>query len=114
MTVKLIQRIVVAAALVVFFVGMGVSSASADDATIYLNTGNSGLAGTSGPYAKVELTLTAANTVTVTVTAANGFGLFGNGGGSGMFGFNGPAGLTITPITSGIGDIGGGHMDSFG
>jgi hypothetical protein len=71
-----------------------------------------------GPtYATVNTTING-NTVTITVTAAPGFAIFGNGSGNGAFGFNvvdPDAGVALGNFSSGFSDGGtGGQFDGFG
>ena len=85
---------------------------------VIINTPNSGLSGTPGPYATVTYVLNGAN-IDVTVTMFPGFEAFGQGNGnSGIFGFNivgSTAGLNITNMVGVNGFFpAGGQMDGFG
>ena len=90
--------------------------ARADSAII--NTPNSGLSGSPGPYATVNYVLNG-SVIDVTVTMNAGFQAFGQGNGnSGIFGFNvvgSTAGLNITNLV-GVTNFfpAGGQMDGFG
>ena len=93
------------------------AAASADQAII--NTPNSGLSGTPGPYATVTYVLNGSN-IDVTVQMFPGFTAFGSGNGNnGIFGFNivgSTAGLAVTNLSPGFlsPNLGGGQMDGFG
>jgi len=85
---------------------------------VIINTPNSGLSGTPGPYATVTYVLNGAN-IDVSVTMFPGFKAFGQGNGnSGIFGFNivgSTAGLNITNMVGVNGFFpAGGQMDGFG
>ena len=85
---------------------------------VIINTPNSGLSATPGPYATVTYVLNGAN-IDVTVTMFPGFEAFGQGNGnSGIFGFNvvgSTAGLNITNMVGVNGFFpAGGQMDGFG
>lgn len=103
--------------LVMFaFIALTSSVARADQ--VIINTPNSGLSGTPGPYATVTYVLNGAN-IDVTVTMFPGFEAFGQGNGnSGIFGFNvvgSTAGLNITNLVGVNGFFpAGGQMDGFG
>lgn len=103
--------------LVMFaFIALSSSVARADQ--VIINTPNSGLSATPGPYATVTYVLNGAN-IDVTVTMFPGFEAFGQGNGnSGIFGFNivgSTAGLNITNMVGVNGFFpGGGQMDGFG
>jgi hypothetical protein len=97
-----------------------VSSAVAARAdSVVINTPNSGLSGTPGPYATVNYVLNGSS-IDVTVTMAAGFQAFGEGNGnSAMFGFNvvgSTAGLSVTNLSPSnlTANLGGGNMDGFG
>lgn len=103
--------------LVMFaFIALTSSVARADQ--VIINTPNSGLSATPGPYATVTYVLNGAN-IDVTVTMFPGFEAFGQGNGnSGIFGFNvvgSTAGLNITNLVGVNGFFpAGGQMDGFG
>lgn len=85
---------------------------------VIINTPNSGLSGTPGPYATVTYVLNGSN-IDVSVTMFPGFQAFGQGNGnSGIFGFNvvgSTAGLNITNMIGVNGFFpAGGQMDGFG
>jgi len=85
---------------------------------VIINTPNSGLSATPGPYATVTYVLNGAN-IDVSVTMFPGFKAFGQGNGnSGIFGFNivgSTAGLNITNMVGVNGFFpAGGQMDGFG
>src|SRR6185503_431946 len=85
---------------------------------VIINTPNSGLSATPGPYATVTYVLNGGN-IDVSVTMFPGFKAFGQGNGnSGIFGFNvvgSTAGLNITNMVGVNGFFpGGGQMDGFG
>jgi PEP-CTERM motif-containing protein len=85
---------------------------------VIINTPNSGLSGTPGPYATVTYVLNGSN-IDVSVTMFPGFQAFGQGNGnSGIFGFNvvgSTAGLNITNMVGVNGFFpAGGQMDGFG
>ena len=85
---------------------------------VIINTPNSGLSATPGPYATVTYVLNGGN-IDVTVTMFPGFEAFGQGNGnSGIFGFNivgSTAGLNITNMVGVNGFFpAGGQMDGFG
>jgi len=90
--------------------------ARADSAVI--NTPNSGLSGTPGPYATVNYVLNG-SAIDVTVTMNAGFTAFGTGAANnGIFGFNivgSTGGLNITGLPAGFAfNPAGGQMDGFG
>ena len=94
------------------------SAAVARADSVVINTPNSGLSGTPGPYATVNYVLNGSN-IDVTVTMFPGFKAFGQGNGnSGIFGFNvvgSTAGLNITNMVGVNGFFPlGGQMDGFG
>ena len=97
---------------------VALSSAVARADQVVINTPNSGLSGTPGPYATVTYVLNGSN-IDVSVTMFPGFEAFGQGNGnSGIFGFN-VVGSTIgLSITNMVGVNGffplGGQMDGFG
>ena len=103
--------------LAVAILGLGsAATAKADSAVI--NTPNSGLSGTPGPYATVNYVLNG-SVIDVTVTMFPGFQAFGTGdANNGIFGFNivgATAGLNITGLPAGWGfSPTGGQMDGFG
>jgi hypothetical protein len=85
---------------------------------VVLNTPNSGLSGTPGPYATVTYVLNGSN-IDVSVTMFPNFKAFGEGNGNnGIFGFNivgSTTGLSVTNMTSPLtANLGGGNMDGFG
>src|ERR1044071_7322368 len=98
------------------FIALTSSAARADQ--VIINTPNSGLSGTPGPYATVTYVLNGSN-IDVSVTMFPGFAAFGQGNGNnGIFGFNvvgSTAGLNITNMV-GVNAFaaGGGQMDGFG
>lgn len=99
------------------FVALGSAGAANADQVI-INTPNSGLSGTPGPYATVTYVLNGSN-IDVTVTMFPGFEAFGEGNGNnGIFGFNivgSTAGLSVTNLPAGFtANLGGGQMDGFG
>jgi len=99
------------------FVALGSAGAAKADQVI-INTPNSGLSSTPGPYATVTYVLNGSN-IDVTVTMSPGFQAFGEGNGNnGIFGFNivgSTAGLNVTNLPSGFtANLGGGQMDGFG
>jgi len=107
-----------ALSLAIFAVVSLGSAALAKADSVVINTPNSGLAGTPGPYATVNYVLNGSN-IDVTVTMNAGFQAFGQGNGnSGIFGFNvvgSTAGLNITNMVGVNGFFpGGGQMDGFG
>ena len=70
-----------------------------------LNTPNSQLSSSPGPYGTVGLTLNANGTISVVVTMAKMLGTgatYGIAGGGPAFGFNGPVGITISALTFGF------------
>jgi hypothetical protein len=100
------------------FAFIALSSAVARADQVVINTPNSGLSGTPGPYATVNYVLNGSN-IDVSVTMFPGFQAFGQGNGNnGIFGFNivgATAGLNITNMV-GVNafSAGGGQMDGFG
>lgn len=93
---------------------------------VIINTPNSGLSGTPGPYATVTVTLTG-STLNLSVVGYPSFTFFGTtGGNNGMFGFNvvgSTAGLAASNLVSNLGTGAaskliftgaGGQMDGFG
>lgn len=100
------------------FAFIALSSAVARADQVVINTPNSGLSATPGPYATVTYVLNGSN-IDVSVTMFPGFQAFGQGNGnSGIFGFN-VVGSTIgLSITNMVGVNGffplGGQMDGFG
>ena len=102
------------------FVVVVLGSAAATKADqVIINTPNSGLSGTPGPYATVTYVLNGSN-IDVTVTMFPGFEAFGEGNGNnGIFGFNivgSTTGLSVTNLSPGLlsANLGGGQMDGFG
>lgn len=102
------------------FVVVVLGSAAATRADqVIINTPNSGLSGTPGPYATVTYVLNGSN-IDVTVQMFPGFTAFGEGNGNnGIFGFNivgSTAGLAITNLSPALlsANLGGGQMDGFG
>jgi len=98
------------------FIALTSSAARADQ--VIINTPNSGLSGTPGPYATVTYVLNGSN-IDVSVTMFPGFQAFGQGNSnSGIFGFNvvgSTAGLNITNMVGVNGFFpAGGQMDGFG
>lgn len=98
------------------FIALTSSVARADQ--VIINTPNSGLSATPGPYATVTYVLNGSS-IDVTVTMFPGFQAFGQGNGnSGIFGFNvvgSTLGLTITNMVNINGAFPlGGQMDGFG
>jgi hypothetical protein len=94
------------------------SAVTANADSVIINTPNSGLSGTPGPYATVNFVLNGSN-IDVTVTMFPGFEAFGQGNGNnGIFGFNivgSTAGLNITGLPAGWSfSPTGGQMDGFG
>lgn len=119
-------RLLAVVAGIALFLAMGVS-ARADDASFTIDVPNSGLSGTPGPYATVDLHLNGSGGIVVTVTMESAFGMFGHGEGGGAFGFNVdgtslPAGFAVSAPVANAGytgaglsvDLGGGQMDGFG
>jgi hypothetical protein len=77
----------------------------ADSISFTLNSPNSQLSGSPGPYGTVGLNLNANGTISVLVTMARMFGTssnYGIAGGGPAFGLNGPAGLTFSALTFGF------------
>ncbi|HEY6247985.1 MAG TPA: PEP-CTERM sorting domain-containing protein [Pyrinomonadaceae bacterium] len=109
------RRLVLSLAMFAF-IAFTSSVARADQ--VVINTPNSGLSATPGPYATVTYVLNGSN-IDVTVTMFPGFQAFGLGGGNnGIFGFNivgSTAGLNITNMV-GVNSFApaGGQMDGFG
>ena len=98
-------------------VALGSAVVANADAVI-INTPNSGLSGTPGPYATVTYVLNGGN-IDVSVVMFPGFQAFGDGNGNnGIFGFNivgSTAGLAVTGMPAGFtANLGGGQMDGFG
>ena len=87
---------------------------------VVINTPNSGLSGTPGPYATVTYVLNGTGGIDVTVQMASGFAAFGDGNGNnGILGFNvvgSTAGLAVTNFSPSFltANLGGGTMDGFG
>ena len=70
-----------------------------------LNSPNSQLSSSPGPYGTVALNLNANGTISVLVSMARMFGTsstYGIAGGGPAFGLNGPAGLTFSALTFGF------------
>lgn len=110
------RRLVVSLALFAFVALGSAGVANADQ--VVINTPNSGLSGTPGPYATVTYVLNGSN-IDVTVQMNIGFLAFGEGtGNNGIFGFNivgSTAGLAVTNLPLGFTtNLGGGQMDGFG
>lgn len=108
----------VAVSLAIFAVVALGSSAIARADQVIINTPNSGLSGTPGPYATVTYNLNGSN-IDVTVQMFPGFLAFGEGNGNnGIFGFNivgSTAGLSVTGFPANFSaNLGGGNMDGFG
>lgn len=104
---------------IAMFVLVAVSSAAVARADqVVINTPNSGLSGTPGPYATVTYVLNG-SAIDVNVTMFAGFEAFGQGNGnSGIFGFNvvgSTLGLNVTNLVNinGVFPLGG-QMDGFG
>jgi hypothetical protein len=77
----------------------------ANSVSYTLNTPNSQLSSSLGPYGTVGLTLNANGSISVLVTMATMFGTgarYGIAGGGPAFGFNGPAGITVSALTFGF------------
>jgi hypothetical protein len=94
------------------------SAVVANADAVLINTPNSGLSGSPGPYATVTYVLNGGN-IDVTVQMTAGFEAFGTGtGNNGIFGFNvvgSTAGLNITGLPAGWSFAPtGGQMDGFG
>jgi len=95
------------------------SAAAANADQVIINTPNSGLSGTPGPYATVTYVLNGPN-IDVTVQMSPGFLAFGDGNGNnGIFGFNivgSTTGLAVTNLSPVFltPNLGGGQMDGFG
>jgi len=94
------------------------SAVVANADAVLINTPNSGLSGSPGPYATVTYVLNGGN-IDVTVQMTAGFEAFGSGiGNNGIFGFNvvgSTAGLNITGLPAGWSFApAGGQMDGFG
>ena len=109
----------IAVSLAIFAVVALGSSAIAKADMAVINTPNSGLSGTPGPYATVTYNLNGTNGIDVTVTMAPGFAAFGEGNGNnGIFGFNvvgSTVGVNVTGAPAGFTfNSGGGNMDGFG
>jgi len=111
-----LRKFVIAIAV---FAVVGFASARAVRADqVLINSPNSGLSGTPGPYATVTYVLNGAS-IDVTVSMTAGFKAFGQGNGNnGIFGFNivgSTAGLSITNLVNISGaNLAGGQMDGFG
>ena len=101
------------------FVVVALGSAMVANADqVIINTPNSGLSGTPGPYATVTYVLNGSN-IDVSVVMFPGFQAFGTGdANNGIFGFNivgSTAGLNITGMPIGFAfNAAGGQMDGFG
>jgi hypothetical protein len=70
-----------------------------------LNTPNSQLSSSPGPYGTVGLSLNSNGTISILVTMANNLGIggtYGIAGGGPAFGLNGPAGLIFSGFTPGF------------
>ena len=98
-------------------IAFGTAVGAKADAVI-INTPNSGLSGTPGPYATVTYVLNG-SLIDVTVNMSLGFLAFGEGtGNNGIFGFNivgSTTGLAVTNMPVGFtANLGGGQMDGFG
>jgi len=100
-------------------ISLGSAVAAKADSLYTIDVPNAGLSGTPGPYATVNLHFVSSSQIDVTVTMLGDFTMFGQ---NDAFGFNGPAGLTITNIGSELGlcpgcgfSVGtGGNIDGFG
>ena len=108
----------VAISLAMFVVVAFGSAVIANADAVIINTPNSGLSGTPGPYATVTYVLNGIN-IDVSVTMFAGFEAFGEGNGNnGIFGFNivgSTTGLAVTNMPAGFtANLGGGQMDGFG
>jgi len=100
------------------FAFIALSSAVARADQVVINTPNSGLNATPGPYATVTYVLNGSN-IDVSVVMNAGFQAFGQGNGnSGIFGFNVVGSTAGLNITNPVGVNGffpaGGQMDGFG
>src|ERR1041385_4188691 len=109
------RRLVLSLAMFAF-IAFTSSVARADQ--VIINTPNSGLSSTPGPYATVTYVLNGSN-IDVSVTMFPGFQAFGTGSGNnGIFGFNvvgSTVGLNITNLVGVTAFApGGGQMDGFG
>jgi len=101
---------------------MGISARADTNASFTINVPNSGLSGTPGPYATVNLSLNGLGGIDVTVTMLDSFNMFGSGQGNGAFGFNvvgSVDGLAVTNLTGNnldplTADLNGGNFDGFG
>jgi hypothetical protein len=71
----------------------------ANSVSYSLNSPNSQLSASPGPYGTVRLSLNNNGTISVLVTMATNFGIAGGGP---AFGLNGPAGLTFSALTFGF------------
>jgi hypothetical protein len=97
-------------------VAFGSAVAARADSFYFIDVPNAGLSGSPGPYATVNLHFVSSSQIDVTVTMLGSYTMFGP---NDAFGFNGPAGLTITNIvpSGGAGDFtvgSGGNIDGFG
>lgn len=111
-----LRKFAISLAMFAFIALSSAVIARADSAVI--DTPNSGLSGTPGPYATVNYVLNG-NVIDVTVTMNAGFEAFGQGNGnSGIFGFNVVGSTFGLSITNMVGVNGafplGGQMDGFG
>ena len=113
------NRIAISFAFVAFVALAFAGNVRADSiGPISINTPNSGLSATPGPYANVSLLQLNATTVQVTVTMEAAFKMFGTGSpNNGAFGFNvvgSTAGLTVNGLPAGWSFAFDGQMDGFG
>ena len=112
-----LRKLALSVAMFAFIALSSAVAARADQ--VVINTPNSGLSGTPGPYATVTYVLNGSS-IDVTVTMFPGFAAFGTGNGNnGIFGFNivgSTAGLSVTNLSPGnlTANLGGGQMDGFG
>ena len=115
-SLKGFRKLAISIAMFVFVAVSSAAVARADQ--VIINTPNSGLSGTPGPYATVTYVLNG-SAIDVTVTMFPGFEAFGQGNGnSGIFGFNvvgSTLGLNVTNLVNinGVFPLGG-QMDGFG
>ena len=115
-SLNVFRRLAISIAMFVFVAVSSAAVARADQ--VVINTPNSGLSGTPGPYATVTYVLNG-SAIDVNVTMFAGFEAFGQGNGnSGIFGFNvvgSTLGLNVTNLVNinGVFPLGG-QMDGFG
>src|SRR5438552_12706755 len=88
-TIKMTLRLKLAvAALAVLVVALMLPTAAyADPTSLTFTLNAANISGVTSPYAQAVFTFNAGH-IDVTVSGLNGSTLFGNGGGSGLFGFN--------------------------